>query len=135
MSMLVSNQEKLAFELYSYLHFYLWPFPVKWNSDYTKISIISPFWKIIPFAITISFTFLYGLLCGVVGIALELFPSQSAERVNTLILALSFFLLSGICLGWVLCWWEVDTIIATFSEFLEVFKCFRNGMAVVSFKR
>lgn len=47
--MALKNYEVVGWRLQSLLHFYLWPMPVNWDNEYTKLVITKPMPNCIPF--------------------------------------------------------------------------------------
>lgn len=62
MAKVISDIEKLTFQVLTKTFFYLWPYPVKWNSVFTKVELMEPFRKLLPFAISISIISSFGLM-------------------------------------------------------------------------
>lgn len=60
--MYISEIEKLSFQLLTKVFFYLWPYPVKWNKTFTQIELIKPAKKVIPYCISISLLFCFGVM-------------------------------------------------------------------------
>lgn len=59
----LTNYEEFGFRLNYALQFYLWPFPLHWNKDYSGMELNKSKLKLIPFKFIIACMFGLGLLC------------------------------------------------------------------------
>lgn len=92
---LLFSVEKKAYQLHSTLYRFLWPFAIKWNSDYTKLQWnTKPFFK--PFFSYLSYiiTIIYGLAALTIALGSDhVFPEQKFKIFNRVILIIVFLLI------------------------------------------
>src|SRR5438445_239729 len=75
--------ERHAVKCLSQCYSFLWPDPLKWDSDYTHLCTSKPFCpRYLPFVVIMLYTAMYGFLCGVVAIINTFFYSQPNFKVT-----------------------------------------------------
>lgn len=129
---LLFNIEKQALQLYSALFSYLWPFPLKWNPDYTELHWDNKPW----FKLALSFvTYIFMIIYGVVSLALAVgsdyfLPQQKLLVFNRFLLIIVFLILTALLVGaYYLC---TEELLQSFFHSVKLVRKFENGKVNLS---
>lgn len=117
--MSVSNIEKNVFKCLECFHFYLWPFPVQWNANYTELCISKPLLKYCgPSAFFLLITMLYALSCFCTACYIHF--RYNAERIEVLVLLLICGTLSIVVYGFIYLSLNASEILLTFNGLIRM---------------
>lgn len=94
--MSLSTVEKHVFILLDYLYFYLYRFPLQWDTDYIRLSVSTPYFPyLIPLVFFKIYSFAYGIICGLTTIYFHSQPNF--ERSEQIRLFFSGYSICTIC--------------------------------------
>lgn len=116
-------------------HFYLWPLPIKWNSEYTVLSFVNPVAKALPFGVFILLMFLFGVV-NFATIIYFSFLNNSAgfQRVNSVMLMLVGGCFVGMSSIVVIAQPYITATLITFRDLLQLAEQFKKGKSQLFLK-
>ncbi len=125
--MSLTTVEKNVFVYLKHAYFYMYPFPLKWNSDYTRLSISKPYFlRLIPFIFVVVYSLVYAIICLLTSIY---YHYQSNLRiVELLIFFLTFYALSFVVLFVFILSMNIHRCLGFFNETMQMANRIQNGM-------
>lgn len=121
--------EEAAFRLLFIFHFYMWPFPVKWNYKYSTIHINAPMVKLVPFFHVISLGCVFGWVCLITAFTFACILKRPTFGIaNITILVLSWAGLCGVFTVAVMLFRRRHAAVTFFNQLINVADILEQGM-------
>ncbi len=122
----LSTVEKNVYIFLDYFFFYLYRFPLQWDTEYTCFSISKPcFPRLIPFLVVIIYSFAYAVTC--ILTAIYFHPRSNFKIVEHIILFLTFYAIAFVVLVVFVIFANINVCMDFCNETMEMASRIKNG--------
>ncbi len=113
----ITEYEALSFKIHSKLHWFMWPFPVKWNYKASKLEVTKPVWKLIPFMISLLQIWMFGWsFLGTTIYVGYIHERKGFLKINWVMFIVCWAVCISCCLAVILGLRYAKALISTFNE-------------------
>ncbi len=125
--MSLTTVEKNVFIYIKQTYFYMYPFPLKWDREYTRLSLSKPhFLRLIPFTFVIVYSFVYAIVCLLAAIY---YHSRSNLKIAELFIFFSnFYALNFVDLLVFILSMKIHLCLDSCNETMQMANRIQNGM-------
>ncbi len=132
--MSLTTVEKNVFIFLNHAYFYMYSFPLKWNSEYTRLTISKRYFiRLIPFIFVITYSFVYALIC--LFTAVYFYSKSNLRMVELLIFFLTFYALSYVVLVVLILSLNIHLCLDFCNETMQMANRIQNGVFLILLNR
>lgn len=124
--MSLSAIERNVFIFLNYLYFYLYPFPLQWDTDYIQLTLLKPCSRyLVPFVSVLIYTIGYAITCALTAIYFNSRPNF--ETIEFIILFLFVYALQTTILLVFPIFRNIHLSLAFLNEIIQMADRIQNG--------